>query len=367
MVIVKSVLMSGKWLEDKIVRITFDLRKELNVSLGEFIRFENDTILQVDQAFSEDIKKYGKDKLFVTDSTFNLLNNSNTIEIVDTITMGCDPELFIINKNNNNVINPAHFFRKWDVIGCDGMLCELRPIPHVDPEVVTNTLYSMINTIQNTYIKRGLNDVMSYGSSAAFGLTAGFHCHMGIPKNLLDKKTINYKKFINIMIKVLDYYVGTLSIIPEGTSENQRRCAPFISYGKVSDHRVSNRTLEYRVPGGTLLKSPELTCGLLSLCSLVSTDVVSKLKNYTNNFKQNNIPEDTELLKELYPNVPGINELFRLICSPDNVAAITISKSIFYDLSKMLNYNKHTKNINIFKNNMQSVTSNDIWNNWKDK
>ncbi len=367
MIGIESALMNNKWLEDKIVRISADLREKLGVSLGEFVRFENDIVLQVDQAFLMDINKNGEDKLFVTSNTYKQLNNFNNIKVVDAITMGCDPELFIINRLNSNIVNPAHFFKKWDAIGYDGMLCELRPVPHERPEKVTNTLYKMLNTIQQVYVKEGLNNVMSYASSAAFGLTAGFHCHMGIPKNFLDKKTFNFQKFINVIVKTLDYYVGTLSIIPEGTVENQRRCAPFISYGKVSDYRIDNRTLEYRVPGGTLLKSPELACGLLSLCSLVTTDAVFKLKEYTNDFKQKNIPEDIELLKELYPNVPNTAELFTLICSPDNIAALNNSESIFQDLTKMLDYKKHMKNINTFRNHMQVTTSNDIWFNWKNK
>jgi len=358
--------MSGRWLEYKLARMSLKLRKELNVNLGEFIRFKNDTILQVDRAFNEDILKYGEDKIFVTSDTFNLIDNNNDIEIVDTITMGCDPELFIVNRYSGKLIPSSNFFKKWDSIGYDGLLCELRPNPHIKPEIVTNTLFGMINTIQNKYIEQGLTQLMSYASSAAFGLTAGFHCHMGIPKNLLNKRSPNYQTYVNMLVKTLDYYVGVLSIIPEGTAENQRRCAPFVSYGKVSDYRIDNRTLEYRVPGGALLKSPALACGLMSLCSLVSTDVISKLKDYTNDFKHTQIPAEKILLKELYPNVPEIKELYQLICVPDTTSAVKISESIFDELSNMLDYKKHKKNVVAFKDSIYKNTSNDIWNNWKE-
>jgi len=366
MIVIKSNTMDGKWLEYKLARMSSKLRQNLNVKLGEFIRFENDIILQVDRAFNKDILEFGEDKIFVTSETFELIDNDDNIKIVDTITMGCDPEFFIINRYNGNLIPPANFFKKWDSIGYDGLLCELRPNPHVEPKIVTNTLFGMLSSIQNKFVEQGLTQLMSYASSAAFGLTAGFHCHMGIPKNLLNKRAPNYQTYINIIVKALDYYVGVLSIIPEGTTENQRRCAPFISYGKVSDYRIDNRTLEYRVPGGTLLKSPELSCGLLSLCSLVSTDVISKLKAYTNDFKHVDIPQEDYLLKELYPNVPDIKTLYQLICVPDTLAAIQASKNIFYELSNMLNYKKHEKNIITFEKNIHKSTNNDIWNNWKE-
>jgi hypothetical protein len=134
----------------------------------------------------------------------------------------------------------------------------------------------------------------------------------------------------------------------------------------VSDHRVDNRTLEYRVPGGTLLKSPELACGVLSLCSLVSTDVISKLKAYTNGFKPVEIPQEDILLKELYPSIPNLETLFRLICSSSTMEAVQLSTSIFDELANMLDYKKHKKNINIFKKSIYTVTNNDIWNNWKE-
>ena len=91
----------------------------------------------------------------------------------------------------------------------------------------------------------------------------------------------------------------------------------------------------------------------MSLCSLVSTDVISKLKDYTNDFKHTQIPAEKILLKELYPNVPEIKELYQLICVPDTTSAVKISESIFDELSNMFDYKKHKKNVVAFK--MQSL------------
>ena len=192
--------------ENKLIRIPKHLRAQLGVFLGEFINLGENLILQVDMPFKEDIITYGSNMAFVTEDVFNILRTDNIddVSITEKITLGCDPELFIINTTTNKLIDPNHLFQKWSPIGTDGLLCELRPNPHTDSKIVINNIFKMLRTVQNKFHAENLTNLMMYGSSSAYKLAAGFHCHMGIPQKLLDKRALNYTKLINVIVMVLN-------------------------------------------------------------------------------------------------------------------------------------------------------------------
>lgn len=357
--------------ENKTIRMPKALREYLGVSVGEFIRLDNDVMLQVDKPYKTDMEQFGLDVSFVTESTYFLLNKpaNEEIEIVNTITLGCDPEMFLVNANSGFQVAPDGLFNRFDAVGFDGMLCELRPGPHTDASVVRDNLFELLTRAKNRVDKYGGNwDVRFIAASAMFDGYAGFHCHLGIPKLFLDKKAPNYKLFTNLIAKALDFYVGALCVIPEGDQQNARRCLPFVSYGKVSDCRVDNRTLEYRVPGGIMMIDPSLAEGMLSICSMVTNDMILKLKDYTNNYTITDLPDEEEILKTLYPNIPDLIGLINLICSPTTELAQQSASVAFEDYKQMVNYNSHKEAIEKFKTALYvEYDCNDIWFNWTNR
>jgi hypothetical protein len=347
-------------IEDYIIRIPLNVRKQFNLSLGEFIILGDKLTLQVDKVFKDDLNT---DIVFVTENTFNKLKNLNIIITpIKDITMGCDPEFFIINSKTNNLINPAKFFKKWNSIGYDGMLGELRPAPSTEVDEVATNLFNMINTTKQTFIYNNLSQLSLFAASSGFNLMAGFHCHMGLPTKFLNQKYSNNKAIINFVVKALDYHVGVLSIIPEGSTDAHRRCMPFVSYGKVSDYRIDTRTLEYRVPGGILLKTPCFTKGLLSLCKVVTTDALTKASSYIKN--KSNVTTE-ELLNNIYPQIPSIEDLYTLICSNTTNKAQEEVDTIYKYLENMYEFDNNSNNIIQFLQNINKETkSKDIYLNW---
>jgi len=349
-------------IEDNYIRIPEKLREFLKIETGDYVVLGNIT-LQVEKAYKEDII-FNDNIAFVTSKTLTKINYDDKPYLLDEITIGCDPEFFIVNKQTNTLINPSHFFKKWNAIGYDGFLAELRPLPNVKPANVIFNIRNMLLFINNVFKERQLNDLIAIAASSKFDLTAGFHCHLGLPKKYLQKKNNNYKNIINFFVKVLDYHVGILSIIPEGDIDNQRRCMPFVAYGKVSDYRIDNRTLEYRVPGGILLKNPKLSCGLLSLCKVVITDALHKINCYYNIVEKNKIVSTETLLKDLYPYVLSTEEMFKYICVPSIKPALSISDNIIKKVEQMKTYNENKIYIKNFYNSMLVKDTNNIFKNW---
>ncbi|MBV5346789.1 hypothetical protein JZU46_01005 [bacterium] len=359
-----SAVMTEKGgIEDRLIRIPEGLRSALNLTLGEFVIIQG-MALQVDKVYKDDFI-LNPNKAFVTVNIFEKVGKTTTnFEIAKHITLGCDPEFFLVDKTNNCLYNPAFLFKKQGSIGHDGMAVELRPQPSLDQDVVVQHLYELIKGVKETLEQHKLNNLDMIARSSGWGLFTGFHIHMGIPKNLLAPQQKDFGKILKILVKALDYYVGTLAVLAE-KNDSARRCSPFVNYGKVSDFRISQRTLEYRVPGGALLRHPGLASGLLGMCSLVVHDLVERLGRYTNNFADTiNVGEDT-FLKDIYPNILESDKMFGVICTPTTQKAEEESLKILSDFKYMTNY-KHYKNaITTFMNLKDMDISSNMWDNWQ--
>ena len=354
-------------LENRLVRVPKSLREKMHVSLGELLILDNDVVLQVEEAFTEDIIIEEDDCAFVTSSTLNKVGcEKQVLQYSNSITLGCDPELFLVDSKTNSIVNPNKFFNKWNAIGTDGFLCELRPMPSTTADGVTEKLKRMIREVRTTLDKNNMFDTKILCKSNYGGISAGFHCHMGLPKEMLDESLPNYGKLMRTIVRTLDYYAGLIAIIPEGSKDNIRRCAPHVNYGKVSDHRVDNRTLEYRVPGGIMLRSPELYAGLLELCSMITRDSITRLKLYTDDFKKKDIPDVDLIIKDLYPNIPDLRKMCSLMCVPStNEAKKHVDKFVVKDLESMFNFDKHKKNIKNLLNVIDTDINEDVNKNWE--
>jgi hypothetical protein len=333
--------------ERKMIRIPKNLRKAAGINLGSFLNMRaanNDIIsLSIEKAYGEDVES-NSSSAYVTDEVFELLTNSSPagfeVNPVNNITLGCDPEMILVNKKDASIVTAGDYFKKWDPVGCDGLLLEFRPLPSTDENVVVSNIFNMLKQA-----RQKINDsqVMITAVSSYKKVTAGFHLHYGLPTELLGHKKI---KIADQIVKILDYYVGVPSILPEGRDDNYRRTVPYLEYGKPGNYRLDSRTLEYRVPGAALMKHPILARGIISIGATVVEDVVSRIKHCTENFTKLDYASTDEDMRELYPDIPPVMEIFSIICSIDTTLAMTYYDNIRSGIEKMVGYSKRADSIN---------------------
>lgn len=364
------------YLENRIARIPLEKRTALGIDLGAFIFLKEKTggilTLQVANAFSEDVID-DPSVIYVTSKTFNKINikpytNVASIETISGITLGCDPEVFLVDKTTEAVISASRFFQKWTQVGFDGYMMELRPSPSTDEFVLLNNLYNLILSARKILNHQDIGKNCKMLGVSHYGtFTAGFHLHFGLPPILLKRQTGTRALMIQ-MVNALDYYVGIPSIIPEGAADSFRRTVPYLDYGKPGNYRLSSRTLEYRVPGGYLMRHPILTLGLISMGALVIEDMVSRIRVCTDNFMEIERIATHADITELYPHLPDIKELLSTICSTNTKNANKHLNTIEADFEEMLGWKKREAYIKQFINCIKSNTiyTDDIEYNWRE-
>jgi hypothetical protein len=226
---------------------------------------------------------------------------------------------------------------------------EFRPRPSTSEDVLTNNLKELIvratQRVRSQNNRFYSNPVDLMGFSYYDGGTAGFHIHFGLPKELLDYDNFHIEGLQRRMVQILDYYVGILSILPEGNDDVKRRSLLSVTYGKPSDYRADKITLEYRVPGGHLLRHPLLTKGLFAISIVVMKDLIARLKECTNNFINFQVLKRYDDLKLLYPNMLSSEEKYNIITSSDIKPAMQHMDKIFKDLSMMVGFKDRAQSI----------------------
>jgi len=377
--------------EARKIRAPREFREFLDLKLDDFvtIRATNGKLIcfMIDKAHEEDTKA---DPLcaYVTSDIHkqitNALAQSCDLDPVDGITLGCDPELMVIDRNTGDLISAQYFFglKKWGPVGYDGLLLELRPAPSVDESIVVDNMYDLLVKARQflstspMFPSTMLAGISSYHGRAAVArnianntalyqpltkLTAGFHLHYGIPGEILGYQ----KKFVaQQVVKALDFYIGIPSIIPEGYGDSYRRTVTGIEYGKPGMFRIDHRTLEYRTPGGALMKHPTLAKGLIGLGATVIEDIITRVKIKTHGFTQlNEIANDADI-RMLYPNIPPVMEIFRAICSPATDVAKKYLTTIRKDVENMVGYARRSESINNFFDNIETTFPIDVEGNW---
>ena len=377
-------------IESRTIKVPRDLRESANLVLGDFlaVRTSDDKwiSLTVEKAFDEDAKANPL-SAYVTSRVHPIISRSGSqnciVEPVNGITLGCDPELMVIDRATGDLISAQYFFnlKKWAAVGYDGLLLEFRPLPSTDEAVVVDNMFNLISTARsclNTckmFPNTMLAGISSFHGKAAVArniadgtamyhntmITAGFHLHYGIPNEILGYQ----KNFVaQQVVKALDYYVGIPSVVPEGYGDSYRRTVQGIEYGKPGMFRLDHRTLEYRTPGAALMKHPILAQGLIGLGAVVIEDIVSRVKTITNGFTQlNEIANDADI-RILYPNIPPVMEIFRAICSPTTDVAKSHLITIRKDVENMVGFTGRANSINNFFDNIETIYPIDVEENW---
>lgn len=378
--------------ENTLIRVPRLLRAILKLDIGQDLALTSvngeSVVLTVFPAYKIDATA-DDGYCYVTHEVFNLINTAPlkfNVKPVTTITLGCDPEFFLVDTQTKQLLRANAFFKKWGEVGHDGILAEIRPKPALQPQVLTNNIYDLIKQtrylLDTNSVKYDSKRIMLYGASSfktelkqqfmassPVHATAGFHLHFGLPYQLLgmslETGSLMYK-----LSNIMDYYVGIPSILLEQPTDYNRRLNTCISYGKPGDYRLDHRTFEYRVPGGSMLRHPTLTKGLIALGSVVVTDFVNKIKIATDNFNDISIANINSIMQKglpLYTNLPNTNQLFGFICSPLLDSARAIVGDIFNNLSKMDTFEENVKELEAFfslLNNTKQIHNN-IEDNWR--
>lgn len=362
--------------ESNLLRVPNNLRLKLGLELNQNISLKSNNggeiALQVALAYKNDVNE-DDSVCYVTNPVFAIINLEHNkdygIKAFNGVTLGCDPEFFLVDRFTNDLLRAYMFMGKWGEIGHDGILAELRPKPSTTPEGLTENIYQLIIKTREKLNRSNIYDpnrIMLYGASGFSNSTAGFHLHFGLPRNILgyNRRT---KTLMNYLVRILDFYIGIPATIIEGNEDFTRRTNIGISYGKPNDFRLDNRTLEYRVPGGTLLKHPVLTKGLISLGNLVIQDIVSRINYCSEGFKYLHwFCKDTRF-KEFYPDALSNNEIYELICCPNVRRAEQYLDLIYNGLSNMVTFKENKESIDsifyIMSNKIKYT--NDIEQNWR--
>ena len=376
--------------ENSLLRAPSKLREELNLAIGQDLTLGttdgSTIILRVNQAYAVDAAE-DETYCFVTKETFDKINIKNSekfsITPVTGITLGCDPEFFIVDRQSSKLLRANAFFKKWGEVGNDGVLAEIRPKPSLTPEGLTANISELIATARQvlqlglTYPSEKIKLVaassyrLSDGQPAVVGTygfaTAGFHLHYGLPSKILG----NTPEVLSLMFgisNIMDYFVSIPCMVVEG-ADYTRRTNNHLSYGKPGDFRLDYRTFEYRVPGGVMLKNPILTNGLISLGAVVIGDVVSRIKAESNNFTNLQKVLNTKSISKMYPEVPSIEDMFNIICSPEVGTATQHLDKIYSRVENMIGFGEKSKAINAFFECIDNneVFSNDMESNWRNE
>ena len=210
------------------------------------------------------------------------------------ITIGADPELFIINEKTNDVVSSIGLipgekgkpfepkgYKKGFGIETDNILAEFNIPPASSADEFVNNITLMKNYI-NDYVKninpdlgiqciasRMVNkDQLQSKEAKLFGCdpdynaytedvnprpegaktnlrSAGFHVHVGY-----DNK--NVRRSLKI-VKMLDIFLGVPSVLLD--KDTKRRSL----YGKAGSFRLQPWGVEYRVLSSFMMSTPELT------------------------------------------------------------------------------------------------------------
>jgi len=344
-------------IEDSLIRMPKAVRDKSGYQTGSFLKLKSkdnkDIFLQVTHAYKNDTD-VDPESVYVSDSTYELLAIApiSIVNPAEDILLGCDPEFFLIDKETGRHISASHFFPHYGQIGSDLGLAELRPRPSMSVSELTNNLKHLIHETSN-HLKQRIpyrnRDIKLIAASANNGVAAGFHVHFGIPDKLLDRS----KESDIILFKIvylLDYYVGILSVLPEGSEDAYRRTASYSLYGKPSDFRCNINTLEYRVPGGHLLRHPLLTAGLFALSKIAMKDIMSRMSQYTDGFKNADKLKRYDALKDMYHSVPERNDVYASIATQNPTSALKHATKIHDDFTKMIGYKENEPYVTAYFN-----------------
>jgi hypothetical protein len=343
----------ARWLNERDynrICIPPDLRAELGVLVGQFIQIRgSETVVLQVEGCSPIFKA-----AMVNAENFAKINGPDVQFKILDVTLGCDPEFFIIQGNgphNDQIMSAATYLPFHGQIGCDGCLGELRPHYGRHEDEVVGEIQRLIPQIpgsmkRSSWAKTLPTDGNSFryeAHSYHFARSAGFHVHLGIPPEILNTRKDFNRIAINHLVQCLDWYVS-VPMVPLEDCPTRRKGKT--QYGLPGDYRPNNMTLEYRTPGAFYLRTPSLTRGLLGLTLMITETVVSRLKIASKNFID--LRELTKAdMQEVLP-VPDCGTIKSTLLADSVTPARRELDRIHKQLTDLPNYGKHVRTVEGF-------------------
>jgi bifunctional DNA-binding transcriptional regulator/antitoxin component of YhaV-PrlF toxin-antitoxin module len=349
--------------ENYICRIPIHVREQFDLKSGSYIKLKNtdnkNIILQIEPAYKEDLE-FIPDFIgvFVTTHVANSLGiNKPELGIVKNLTLGMDPEAFIVNDLGHTV-NANKFFKEFE-IGNDCGLIEFRPNPSTSPTELVDTLYGLIKRASFKIERTGFDII----AASCFNFKpAGFHIHFGYNCGLK-----HHTEQIKLVGHLLDYILSVILLRKEIREDRFRRGSS--NYGKPCDIKKSRVSFEYRVPGGRMIESPVLAIGAISIAEVAIKDFLIKCNDITDNLKYPSKLESYSHLQSIYPTLPSKDTIAEILTNTTNVEAYLshFEKSIIHTIFNLDFYSERKNEIEQFLNYSSTYQENNLINHWKDE
>lgn len=250
-------------------------------------------LLEIFQAFSEDIKKARADGMtendlkragFVTTKTFQKITGSGdripqkniwvTKDVNDTV-IGADPE-FILFDSDGNVVRANNVLSFNGPIGCDGAMAEIRPQPAISPEgLVENIRVLLADDRYVSSIKPYKWYAGCYYKDDNRDYPIGGHIHIGNPIQVARIDSDRRVDFFKSFNKILDELLSIPMIKIDGTTSGRARRTECTmgKYGYFGEFRTCNGRLEHRTLSGMWLMHPTLSTLVLGTAKAIIDEV----------------------------------------------------------------------------------------------
>lgn len=348
------------------IHLPLKVRLGMGIILGQFLQIggKNQLVLEV----RDELQPF-QGCAYVSPENFGLIKGVENLEFkLLEVTLGCDPEFFILWGNTH--ISAATYLPFSGEVGADGSLGEFRPMYAKHEDSVVENLRALVSRAPNIMKRsgwaKGFPETGSNFDLLAHSyfreLAAGFHVHLGIPPEILNTRKDFSRMAMNHLVQALDWYVS-VPMVP--LEENHTRRLGKTKYGSPGDYRPSNVTLEYRTPGAFYLRTPTLARGLLGLSVMVTENIVSRMKLASNNFV--NLHKLTKSdLQEIMP-VPDPMTIKSVLLNPDIRTAQRYLNRIQKELSDLPTHGKHQESVGDFFREVEDlrVPGPNLLENWK--
>lgn len=308
--------------EQFLLRLPKSERERLNLAVGDSVAVgaeQNKKILKVGWAYEHDLEcnpNYAG--AFITTSLYRELfgTKPTPIEIVKDITFGCDPEAFLVDKDEGSLVDAGlHFGTR--IIGHDQGLLEFRPDPTKDCKALLSNMFGAIMA-SVMYTPPSLEVI---ATSMYMIQPAGFHVHFGMPISDDQIKA----KFMIALGHLLDFYLAIPSIYFEKGADHERRTATV--YGSPCDIRQSEHSYEYRTIGAHMFADPRLALLVLATAEIVVKDLFVVYQDFPQ------VIEGINGLYKAYPTLPSA-EIIKEVLKSKN--AVNFSKRYILDIMRLL-------------------------------
>jgi len=178
-----------------------------------------------------------------------------SIKATIQLTVGCDPELTVIDEHRN-FLNAYNYFKFQSSFGLDGneSIAELRPGYSESPVQLTAKIWKLLKIAHEKYPNIGF-----LAGHYQCGYPIGGHIHIGM--------SMKDDSIANDLTHQLDFTVGTFSDLTDDLNQRERRRKT--GYGIPGAWRSQSHGLEYRTPGSWLL-SPSIALANLTLAKIAA-------------------------------------------------------------------------------------------------